>query len=76
MTAVKDSVLYKTLCKAVRREDHAELLRMLEMVPNEYPNNLDRRRLVYAFSWAQTPQGFGYWKELHVLLREAGHACS
>ena len=73
MTDVKNSTLYKTLKKAVRKEDHAELLRMLEMVPDEYPNNLGRKHLVHAFTWSSTPQGFPYWAELYNRLKGAGH---
>lgn len=71
MTAVKDSKLYKTLKKAVRKEDHAELLRMLEMVgPIRNHENL-----YLAFSWASSPQGYVYWEELSDRLEEAGHDC-
>lgn len=71
MTDVKKSRLYKTLKKAVRKEDHAELLRMLEMAGDIN----DRKELVFAFSWGRTPQGFNYWQELSSRLREAGHDC-
>ncbi len=78
MTAVKDSVLYKTLKKAVRKEDHAELLRMLEMVPIEACNHwggFDAKMLVSAFGWGKTPQGIDYWDELSLSLMRAGHDC-
>lgn len=69
---VKDSPLYKTLCKAVREEDHAELLRMLEMVPK---SSLTSRCLPAAFTLQNTPQGDTYWRELSHRLRVAGHDC-
>lgn len=70
MTAVKDSNLYKTLKKAVRKEDHAELLRMLEMV-----GPINHENLCIAFSWVNSPQGYAYWNELSERLFEAGHDC-
>ena len=76
MTNLKTSRLYKTLCKAVRREDHAELLRMLEMVPAQtgWPG-MDGSCLIDAFSWASTPQGADYWAILSSRLDGAGHDC-
>lgn len=71
---VKDSPLYKTLCKAVRKEDHAELLRMLEMVV-AWDEGLVSRRLVHAFFWVNTPQGYEYWCELSNRLQFAGWEC-
>lgn len=59
---IKDSPLYKALCEDVRKEDHAELLRMLELAG---PIRLDESRLYYAFDWHATPQGYAYWSELH-----------
>lgn len=76
MTDVKNSRLYKTLCKAVRKQDHAELLRMLEMVAgNEQRFNRDHYDLSGAFVWCFTPQGDAYWRELSMSLEEAGHDC-
>lgn len=81
MTAVKDSVLYKTLKKAVREEDHAELLRMLEMVPDRalLPSwcwdGFGGGRLSDAFDWGKSPQGHKYWDSLSDSLYEAGHDC-
>lgn len=71
---VKDSPLYKTLCKAIRKEDHAELLRMLEMVPKIHDPG-ERVWLHAAFIWQNTPQGDTYWRELSHRLRAAGHDC-
>lgn len=76
MTAVKDSVLYKTLKKAVRKEDHAELLRMLEMVfDGGQKVILSCPQLIGAFVWSYTPQGDDYWRTLSYRLQEAGHDC-
>lgn len=78
MTDVKNSRLYKTLCKAVRRQDHAELLRMLEMVPESAKRGpggrgMEHAELTSAFWWDETPQGCDYWFELRKRLEEAGH---
>jgi hypothetical protein len=77
MTDVKNSRLYKTLCKAVRKQDHAELLRMLEMVKPDLRDwdGFDGERLYLAFSWFNTPQGWEYWENLCNRLQEAGHDC-
>lgn len=76
MTDVKKSRLYKTLKKAVRKEDHAELLRMLKMVAiNEQGVYLDCIDLSCAFVWGSTPQGDKYWRTLSYRLQEAGHDC-
>ncbi len=72
MTDVKNSTLYKTLKKAVRKEDHAELLRMLDMVGL---SRMDNERLICSFRWSSTPQGHEYWSELSRRLRRAGHDC-
>lgn len=76
---VKDSPLYKTLCEAVRKEDHAELLRMLEMIDwNSVSHVLDgliSRELMNAFCWATSPQGPDYWRELSDRLEYAGWEC-
>lgn len=77
---VKDSRLYKTLKKAVRKEDHKELLRMLEMVDWKKEENgvnlgINSRRLLFAFSWTRSPQGTKYWCELSDRLEDAGHDC-
>ena len=67
MTDVKNSRLYKTLKKAIRRQDHAELLRMLEMIPEsayEGPwEGFDSDDLWKAFAWLRTPQG-EWWCEV------------
>lgn len=79
MTDVKNSRLYKTLKKAVRKEDRAELLRMLEMVPEKamdgspWGKGLECQRLINAFWWDETPQGHRYWNSLHDRLIGAGH---
>lgn len=76
MTDVKNSRLYKTLKKAVRKEDHAELLRMLEVVfDGRQTFILSCSRLIEAFVWSHTPQGDAYWRTLSRSLREAGHDC-
>ena len=73
---VKDSPLYKTLCEAVRKEDHTELLRMLEMVPDSaHTDGVTSGMLCFAFSWGATPQGFTYWQELSNRLQRAGWEC-
>jgi hypothetical protein len=69
MTDVKNSRLYKTLKKAVRKEDHAELLRMLEMVPEaSYEGarwkGFESDSLWNAFAWLATPQR-EWWSELY-----------
>ena len=75
MTDVKSSQLYKTLKKAVRKEDHAELLRMLEMV-NDGQFFIDHAcSLRTAFFWDLSPQGMEYWKTLSDRLVGAGHDC-
>lgn len=68
---VKDSVLYRTLQRQVRKQDHAELLRMLELVTDK--RDFGTERLVRAFLWADTPQGWAYWNELSCRMRDAGH---
>lgn len=72
---IKETVLYKTLCRQVRKEDHAELLRMLELVPDRTTGlvHFDMRDLRGAFTWAWTPQGDAYWRELSNRMRDAGH---
>lgn len=75
---VKNSRLYKTLKKAVRKEDHAELLRMLEMVTPNLNNGwlgMGSRTLIDAFSWTETPQGGEYWGDLSERLYQAGYEC-
>lgn len=76
---VKDSPLYKTLCEAVRKEDHTELLRMLEMVDWQSDaigwRGRDSTKLAQAFSWAKSPQGVAYWCELSHRLQRAGWEC-
>lgn len=72
MTDVKNSRLYKTLKKAVRKEDHAELLRMLEMVPaSAYEEGcwegFDGDSLWSAFAWLRTPQR-DWWCEVWCLV--------
>lgn len=78
MTDVKSSRLYKTLKKAVRKQDHAELLRMLEMVPQKAmrgSKGFGEKMLTFAFWWDETPQDSGYWVALSDALYEAGHDC-
>lgn len=73
---VKDSVLYRTLQRQVRKQDHAELLRMLELVPKKAFHGFsgfDQPQLVSAFLWHRTPQGLEYWLELSDRMRIAGH---
>jgi hypothetical protein len=79
MTDVKNSRLYKTLKRAVRKEDHAELLRMLEMLPESVRepsygwDGLKAKRLANAFAWSESPQGYNYWMTLARRIRSAGH---
>lgn len=78
MTDVKKSRLYKTLCKSVRKEDHAELLRMLEIAAPKQTamfDGLEASGLSHAFYWRNTQQGWDYWFELSMSLEEAGHDC-
>ena len=72
---IKETVLYKTLCRQVRKEDHAELVRMLELVRDRYRYTIywNTQRLKYAFDWANTPQGDAYWRELSNRMCDAGH---
>lgn len=76
---VKDSLLYKTLCEAVRKEDHAELLRMLGMIAMPCEQSpwlgLDSDTLLNAFLWGSSPQGTRYWSELSTRLQQAGWEC-
>lgn len=77
---VKDSPLYKTLCEAVRKEDHAELLRMLEMIDWRVARRLGwaglaAGGLMTAFRWAYSPQGIAYWAELSDRLQRSGWDC-
>lgn len=74
---VKDSPLYKSLCKSVRKQDHAELLRMLEMVPEtayawQGWRGFRARELRTAFNWGATPQGRSYWDEASNRILAAG----
>lgn len=81
MTDVKNTRLYKTLKKAVRKEDHAELLRMLEMVPEiscrkgVHIRGMDCGNLYRAFWWDETPQDHDYWSDLSARIQRAGHDC-
>lgn len=68
---VKDSVLYRTLQRQVRKQDHAELLRMLELVPEGAWWSSRVNRLSQAFDWAETPQGFSYWAALGQSIVDA-----
>lgn len=71
---VKDSVLYRTLQRQVRKQDHAELLRMLELVPPAaFRDGLASPRLIRAFWWGETPQDFDYWAVLCARMDRAGH---
>lgn len=76
---VKDSPLYKTLCEAVRKEDHAELLRMLEMVDWQKSSivgiSSSFPTIRGSFVWGTTPQGRDYWRALSDRLRKAGWEC-
>lgn len=69
---VKDSPLYKSLCKSVRKQDHKELLRMLEMVPETALPDFERVSLMIGFIWCRTPQGDDYWCELSGRIKQAG----
>lgn len=72
---VKDSPLYKSLCKSVRKQDHKELLRMLEMVPESATDTWGgetETQLLNAFAWVRTPQGYDYWHELSDRIKAAG----
>ena len=63
--------LYRALAKGVRKEDHAELARMLGMVDAR----MDGDDLSGAFLWRASPQGLNYWAALSNSLREAGYEC-
>lgn len=75
MTDVKNSRLYKTLKKAVRKEDHAELLRMLELASDSPYFAPEATGIIGAFPWWSSPQGFDYWFTLHCKLKREGHDC-
>lgn len=75
MTDIKQTAIYKSLSKAVRKEDHAELARMLVIVESHGGIclfNPKARRLIEAFYWEATPQRDPYWRALHDSLWEAG----
>jgi hypothetical protein len=75
MSDVTKTKLYRALKPCIRKEDHAELRRMLEMVW-EYETNdwtkVDCGRLSWAFPWGLSPQGSDYWSTLSNRLRAAG----
>ena len=69
--------LYRALCEGVRKEDHAELARMLRMVDASATRcDFTVTRLCWAFVWSQTPQGRKYWRDLSIALWRAGYECS
>lgn len=71
--------LYKNLLPCIRKQDHAEFTRMLQMAADRY-NWKDRHywpfgrrpNLVQGFYWGGTPQGTKYWNELYLRLLRAG----
>lgn len=73
---MKDTVLYKSLAKAVRAEDHENLLAALKAVKQnngywqEFKTNTPS--LLHAFKWQTTPQGHKYWKTLYDSMKAAG----
>ena len=73
MTATKTR-LYKSLKPCVRKEDHAELARMLQMVMDSGDKCWfsDQTSITTAFSWSETPQCFSYWHALSHRLKRAG----
>ncbi len=73
MSAVSESPLYKGLCKSVRKQDHAELLRMLEMVPESAWFDRGTPELLDSFVWGDTPQGEDYWCKLWDRINNPEH---
>ena len=61
---IKKTRLYRTLAPKIRKQDREEFARMLAMVPVRAWPNFGETALVYAFLWADTPQGRCYWLEL------------
>jgi len=73
---ITNTPLYRALAKGVRKEDHAELARMLGMVPAwVHLDGFAAVWLGWAFWWDETPQGAAYWRALSNSLREAGYEC-
>lgn len=74
MTDIKQTAIYNSLSKAVRKEDHAELARMLAMARDSQKSLFvdGCTRLTSAFSWWRTPQGETYWLALWDRLMDAG----
>lgn len=75
MSDIKQTAIYKSLAKAVRKEDHAELARMLVIVKSHGAIclfNPNARHLIEAFYWDETPQRDPYWRALHDSLVAAG----
>jgi hypothetical protein len=70
MPTVRASVLYKSLCKAFRKQDHDELLRQLVWAYVDYTGrnthfDLDAENVYRAFRWSASPQGFDFWWSVH-----------
>lgn len=63
--------LYRKLKTQVRKSDHAELLRMLNLIDPKHAEFEDCEFLGSAFIWRKTPQGFAYWSELRERIRDA-----
>jgi hypothetical protein len=77
---VDRSPLYRRLKSQVRKDDHAELLRMLKLLQKQFDMKgqhgwpgLKCEWLSDAFSWRNSPQGYDYWVELFDRLSAAGH---
>lgn len=74
---IENSVLYRTLKRQVRKQDHPDLLRMLQLVADssrpEGDFDPECELLAGAFLWKSTPQGHAYWQELSDRMRAAGH---
>jgi hypothetical protein len=66
---VLDTPIYKAIAKRVRKQDHNELARMLQLVIDEGIYNEGATSLTCAFSWSESPQGDDYWGELWLRLR-------
>jgi len=71
---ITNTPLYRALAKGVRKEDHAELARMLGMVrQGRWGGGFTSTKLRRAFLWRETPQGGNYWSALSYALLEAGY---
>lgn len=70
---VKNTPIYRAIAPRVRKQDRAELAKMLglaiESIANTHHPYRSESELPMAFAWSETPQGFEYWYELHKRLR-------